>query len=109
MIRRMKSIRYALQLAAGSGIVYTLTVAEAGLNLFWLDRAVWNLDFTYSQGLRWLGADDDANHAVSNLPKAQFHKYRAGLSQWRNGQFGAQAWQWQSQLNLHLMLFTKRQ
>nr|WP_243753533.1 ShlB/FhaC/HecB family hemolysin secretion/activation protein [Pseudomonas koreensis] len=78
----------------------TLTVAEAGLNLFWLDRAVWNLDFTYSQGLRWLGADDDANHAVSNLPKAQFRKYRAGLSQWRNGQFGAQAWQWQSQLNL---------
>ncbi|MGG2020547.1 ShlB/FhaC/HecB family hemolysin secretion/activation protein [Pseudomonas sp. S8] len=78
----------------------TLTVAEAGLNLFWLDRAVWNLDFTYSQGLRWLGADDDANHAVNNLPKAQFHKYRAGLSQWRNGQFGAQAWQWQSQLNL---------
>ncbi|QXE09333.1 MULTISPECIES: ShlB/FhaC/HecB family hemolysin secretion/activation protein [Pseudomonas] len=78
----------------------TLTVAEAGLNLFWLDRAVWNLDFTYSQGLRWLGADDDAHHAVNNLPKAQFHKYRAGLSQWRNGQFGAQAWQWQSQLNL---------
>ncbi|QXZ12329.1 ShlB/FhaC/HecB family hemolysin secretion/activation protein [Pseudomonas sp. AO-1] len=78
----------------------TLTVAEAGLNLFWLDRAVWNLDFTYSQGLRWLGADDDANHAVNNLPKAQFRKYRAGLSQWRNGQFGAQAWQWQSQLNL---------
>lgn len=78
----------------------TLTVAEAGLNLFWLDRAVWNLDFTYSQGLRWLGADDDANHAVDNLPKAQFRKYRAGLSQWRNGQFGAQAWQWQSQLNL---------
>ena len=78
----------------------TLTVAEAGLNLFWLDRAVWNLDFTYSQGLRWLGADDDANHAVNNLPKAQFRKYRIGLSQWRNGQFGAQAWQWQSQLNL---------
>ncbi|WP_025110423.1 ShlB/FhaC/HecB family hemolysin secretion/activation protein [Pseudomonas sp. H1h] len=78
----------------------TLTVAEAGLNLFWLDRAVWNLDFTYSQGLRWLGADDDANHAVNNVPKAQFRKYRAGLSQWRNGQFGAQAWQWQSQLNL---------
>lgn len=78
----------------------TLTVAEAGLNLFWLDRAVWNLDFTYSQGLRWLGADDDANHQIDNLPKAQFRKYRAGLSQWRNGQFGAQAWQWQSQLNL---------
>jgi hemolysin activation/secretion protein len=50
----------------------TLTVAEAGLNLFWLDRAVWNLDFTYSQGLRWLGADDDANHAVNNLPKRSF-------------------------------------
>ncbi|WLH33844.1 ShlB/FhaC/HecB family hemolysin secretion/activation protein [Pseudomonas sp. FP2196] len=78
----------------------TLTVAEAGLNLFWLDRAVWNLDVNYAQGLRWFGADDDSQHQINNLPKAQFHKYRAGLSQWRNGQFGAQAWQWQSQLNL---------
>nr|WP_246226538.1 ShlB/FhaC/HecB family hemolysin secretion/activation protein [Pseudomonas atagonensis] len=78
----------------------TLTVAEAGLNLFWLDRAVWNLDVNYAQGLRWLGADDDAQHQVKNLPKAQFRKYRAGLSQWRNGQLGGQAWQWQSQLNL---------
>ncbi|PCR94017.1 ShlB family hemolysin secretion/activation protein [Pseudomonas fluorescens] len=78
----------------------TLTVAEVGLNLFWLDRAVWNLDFNYAQGLRWLGADDDADHQVKNLPKAQFRKYRAGLSQWRNGQLGAQAWQWQSQLNV---------
>ncbi len=78
----------------------TLTVVEAGLNLFWLDRAVWNLDFNYAQGLRWLGADDDADHQVRNLPKAQFRKYRAGLSQWRNGQFGTQAWQWQSQLNV---------
>ncbi|MCU0092163.1 ShlB/FhaC/HecB family hemolysin secretion/activation protein [Pseudomonas koreensis] len=78
----------------------TLTVAEAGLNLFWLDRAVWNLDVNYAQGLRWFGADDDADRQVKNLPKAQFRKYRAGLSQWRNGQLGAQAWQWQSQLNL---------
>ncbi|WP_085700447.1 ShlB/FhaC/HecB family hemolysin secretion/activation protein [Pseudomonas sp. B26(2017)] len=78
----------------------TLTVAEAGLNLFWLDRAVWNLDVNYAQGMRWFGADDDADRQVKNLPKAQFRKYRAGLSQWRNGQLGAQAWQWQSQLNL---------
>ncbi|WP_455807002.1 ShlB/FhaC/HecB family hemolysin secretion/activation protein [Pseudomonas fluorescens] len=78
----------------------TLTVAEAGLNLFWLDRAVWNLDVNYAQGLRWFGADDDSQHQINNLPKAQFRKYRAGLSQWRNGQFGAQAWQWQSQLNV---------
>ncbi|MFW9081267.1 ShlB/FhaC/HecB family hemolysin secretion/activation protein [Pseudomonas sp. P2757] len=78
----------------------TLTVAEAGLNLFWLDRAVWNLDLNYAQGLRWFGADDDAQRQVNNLPKAQFRKYRAGLSQWRNGQLGTQAWQWQSQLNL---------
>ncbi|UDI91101.1 ShlB/FhaC/HecB family hemolysin secretion/activation protein [Pseudomonas sp. IAC-BECa141] len=78
----------------------TLTVAEAGLNLFWLDRAVWNLDVNYAQGTRWFGADDDADRQVKNLPKAQFRKYRAGLSQWRNGQLGAQAWQWQSQLNL---------
>ncbi|MCP1489177.1 hemolysin activation/secretion protein [Pseudomonas fluorescens] len=78
----------------------TLTVAEAGLNLFWLDRAVWNLDINYAQGLRWFGADDDSRQSVNNLPKAQFRKYRAGLSQWRNGQFGAQAWQWQSQLNV---------
>lgn len=78
----------------------TLSVAEAGLNLFWLDRAVWNFDLNYAQGLRWFGADDDAQRVVANLPKAQFHKYRAGLSQWRNGQFGDQAWQWQSQLNV---------
>lgn len=78
----------------------TLTVAEAGLNLFWLNRAVWNLDINYAQGLRWLGADDDAQHQVNNLPKAQFRKYRAGLSQWRNGQLGQQAWQWQSQFNV---------
>ena len=78
----------------------TLTVAEAGLNLFWLDRAVWNLDVNYAQGLRWLGADDDAQQPINNLPKAQFRKYRAGLSQWRNGQLGEQAWQWQSQLNV---------
>lgn len=78
----------------------TLTVAEAGLNLFWLDRAVWNLDVNYAQGLRWFGADDDTQQQINNLPKAQFRKYRAGLSQWRNGQLGAQAWQWQSQLNV---------
>lgn len=78
----------------------TLTVAEAGLNLFWLDRAVWNLDVNYAQGLSGFGADDDADRQVKNLPKAQFRKYRAGLSQWRNGQLGAQAWQWQSQLNV---------
>ncbi|MHC8395833.1 ShlB/FhaC/HecB family hemolysin secretion/activation protein [Pseudomonas sp. LB3P93] len=78
----------------------TLTVAEAGLNLFWLNSAVWNLDVNYAQGLRWLGADDDAQRQVSNLPKAQFRKYRAGLSQWRNGRFGQQTWQWQSQLNV---------
>ena len=78
----------------------TLTVAEAGLNLFWLDRAVWNLDVNYAQGLRWFGADDDSQQQINNLPKAQFRKYRAGLSQWRNGQFGAQTWQWQSQLNV---------
>ncbi|PWB35644.1 ShlB family hemolysin secretion/activation protein [Pseudomonas sp. SDI] len=78
----------------------TLTVAEAGLSLFWLDRAVWSADLNYAQGLRWFGADDDAQRVVSNLPKAQFHKYRASLNQWRNGQLGDQAWQWQSQLNL---------
>ncbi|WNF57533.1 ShlB/FhaC/HecB family hemolysin secretion/activation protein [Pseudomonas sp. SG20052] len=78
----------------------TLTVAEAGLSLFWLNSAVWNLDVNYAQGLRWFGADDDAQRQVNDLPKAQFRKYRAGLSQWRNGQFGQQTWQWQSQLNI---------
>lgn len=78
----------------------TLTVAEAGLNLFWLDRAVWNLEFNYAQGLRWLGADDDARRLVDDLPRAQFHKYRASLGQWRNGQLAGQPWQWQSQLSL---------
>ena len=50
----------------------TLTVAEAGFNLFWQDAAVWNLDVTYAQGLSWLGADRDRNRVRSNLPKAQF-------------------------------------
>ncbi|AZC19817.1 ShlB/FhaC/HecB family hemolysin secretion/activation protein [Pseudomonas sp. FW507-12TSA] len=76
----------------------TLTVAEAGLNLFWLNSAVWNLDASYAQGLTWFGADDDSQQVQRNLPKAQFRKYRAGLSQWRNGQLGGQRWQWQSQL-----------
>lgn len=78
----------------------TLTVAEAGLNLFWLDSAVWNLDVNYAQGLRWFGADDDAERRLYREPKAQFRKYRAGLGQWRNGRLGQQAWQWQSQLNV---------
>ncbi|MDQ0121665.1 hemolysin activation/secretion protein [Pseudomonas lini] len=78
----------------------TLTVAEAGLNLFWLDSAVWNLDVNYAQGLRWLGADDDAERWLNRQPKAQFRKYRVSLGQWRNGRFGQQAWQWQSQLNV---------
>ncbi|MHC8318567.1 ShlB/FhaC/HecB family hemolysin secretion/activation protein [Pseudomonas sp. LB3P31] len=78
----------------------TLTVAEAGLNLFWLDSAVWNLDVNYAQGLRWFGADNDADRRRTREPKAQFRKYRASLGQWRNGQLRQQAWQWQSQLNL---------
>ncbi|VVO57581.1 Hemolysin transporter protein ShlB [Pseudomonas fluorescens] len=78
----------------------TLTVAEAGLNLFWLDSAVWNLDLNYAQGLRWFGADNDAERWHDRLPKAQFRKYRASLGRWSNGRFGPQAWQWQSQLNV---------
>ncbi|HCS42546.1 MAG TPA: ShlB family hemolysin secretion/activation protein, partial [Pseudomonas sp.] len=78
----------------------TLTVAEAGLNLFWLDSAVWNLDVNYAQGLRWFGADDDAERRFNRQPKAQFRKYGASLGQWRKGRFGQQAWQWQNQLNV---------
>jgi hemolysin activation/secretion protein len=74
-------------------------VAEAGLNLFWLNSAVWNLDVNYAQGLTWFGADRDADHTQKNLPQAQFHKYRANLTQWRNGQWLGQPWQWQSQLS----------
>ena len=77
----------------------TLTVAEAGLNLFWLNSAVWNLDVNYAQGLTWFGADRDADQTQKNLPQAQFHKYRANLTQWRNGQWLGQPWQWQSQLS----------
>jgi len=78
----------------------TLTVAEAGLNLFWLNSAVWNLDVNYAQGLTWLGADQDGSNQPKNMPKAQFQKYRASLSQWRNGQLAGQPWQWQSQLSV---------
>ena len=77
----------------------TLTVAEAGVNLFWLNSAVWNLDVNYAQGLTWFGADRDADQIQRNLPQAQFHKYRANLTQWRNGHWFAQPWQWQSQLS----------
>ncbi|WP_236372167.1 ShlB/FhaC/HecB family hemolysin secretion/activation protein [Pseudomonas salomonii] len=77
----------------------TLSVAEAGLNLFWLNSAVWNLDVNYAQGLTWFGADRDADQVQNNLPQAQFHKYRANLTQWRNGQWRTQPWQWQSQLS----------
>ena len=78
----------------------TLTVAQAGFNLFWLDTAMWNLDFAYARGLTWFGADRDSDQLQRNLPKAQFHTYRANLVQWRNGQFAGQPWQWQSQLAL---------
>ncbi|MBL4983055.1 ShlB/FhaC/HecB family hemolysin secretion/activation protein [Pseudomonas carnis] len=78
----------------------TLTVAEAGMNLFWLNSAVWNLDVNYAQGLTWFGADRDADQVQKNRPKAQFQKYRANLTQWRNGQWAAQPWQWQSQLSV---------
>lgn len=33
----------------------TLTLAEAGFNLFWHDAAVWSLDLNYTRGLTWLG------------------------------------------------------
>ena len=78
----------------------TLTVAEAGFNLFWQDTAMWNLDLTYARGMPWLDADRDSRQAQNNLPKAQFTAYRANLVQWRNGQLAAQPWQWQSQLAL---------
>ena len=78
----------------------TLTVAEAGFNLFWQNSAVWNLDIAYAQGLTWFGADRDRDQVQGHLPKAQFQAYRANLVQWRNGQFAGQAWQWQSQLAL---------
>ena len=77
----------------------TLTVAEAGLNLFWLNSAVWNLDVNYAQGLTWFGADRDADQVQKNRPQAQFRRYRANLTQWRNGQLNGQPWQWQSQLS----------
>lgn len=74
-----------------------LSVVEAGLNLFWLDSAVWSLDLGYARGLSALGADRDRPGRADNYPRAQFDKYRLGLNQWRNGQLAGQAWQWQSQ------------
>lgn len=78
----------------------TLTVAEAGVNLFWLNKAVWNLDVNYARGLTWFGADRDADQLQKNLPRAQFQRYRANLTQWRNGQVQGQPWQWQSQVSM---------
>ncbi|WPC04752.1 ShlB/FhaC/HecB family hemolysin secretion/activation protein [Pseudomonas benzenivorans] len=78
----------------------TLTVAEAGISLFWLDSATWSVDLGYAQGLTWFGADRDDERRFDDLPRPQFRKWRAGLGQWRNGLFGAQPWQWHSQLSL---------
>lgn len=78
----------------------TLTVAEAGLNMFWLDRATWNLDFSYAQGLTWFGADRDGQRLLDDLPRPQFRKVRASISQWRNGLVFSRPWRWSSQLSL---------
>lgn len=78
----------------------TLTVAEAGVSLFWLDNATWNLDLGYAQGLTWFGADRDDERLFDDLPRPQFRKWRASLGQWRNGLFATQPWQWHSQLSL---------
>lgn len=78
----------------------TLTVAEAGVSLFWLDNATWNLDLGYAQGLTWFGADRDDERLLDDLPRPQFRKWRASFGQWRNGLFATQPWQWHSQLSL---------
>ena len=78
----------------------TLTLAEAGFNLFWHDAAVWSLDLNYTRGLTWLGADRDSDRVLPNLPRAQSQTYRASLVQWRSSQLGGQPLQWQSQLSL---------
>lgn len=76
----------------------SLTVAEASLNLVKITDGLWNTSVSYAQGLDWLGADRDEQRLSPALPRAQFRKYRADISYWRQGR-DAQ-WNWNSQLAL---------
>jgi hemolysin activation/secretion protein len=76
----------------------SLTVAEASLSLLKISDGLWNSTFSYAQGLDWLGADRDEERLSPALPRAQFRKYRADVSYWRQGRDGQ--WSWNSQLAL---------
>ncbi|NWC95966.1 ShlB/FhaC/HecB family hemolysin secretion/activation protein [Pseudomonas sp. IPO3778] len=76
----------------------SLTVAEASLNLLNITDGLWNASVSYAQGLDWLGADRDEQRLSPALPRAQFRKYRADASYWRQGRDAP--WNWNSQLAL---------
>ncbi|MDF3200353.1 ShlB/FhaC/HecB family hemolysin secretion/activation protein [Pseudomonas sp. 1912-s] len=76
----------------------SLTVAEASLSLLKITDGLWNTTLSYAQGLDWLGADRDEERLSPALPRAQFRKYRADVSYWRQGRDGQ--WSWNSQLAL---------
>lgn len=73
-----------------------LTVAEASLNLLKVSDGIWSSTLSYAQGLDWLGADRDSERLTKQLPQAQFRKYRADVSYWRQSHDAL--WNWDSQL-----------
>ncbi|VVN64939.1 ShlB/FhaC/HecB family hemolysin secretion/activation protein [Pseudomonas fluorescens] len=75
-----------------------LTVAEASLNLLKVSDGIWSSTLSYAQGLDWLGADRDSERLTQRLPQAQFRKYRADISYWRQSRDAL--WNWDSQLAL---------
>lgn len=73
----------------------TLTSAEAGINLLWLEGGLWNGYVGVAQGLDWFAADD-APLGVGRL-RPDFRKYRASLLHLRQGPANT-PWRWQSEL-----------
>ncbi|MDZ3996063.1 ShlB/FhaC/HecB family hemolysin secretion/activation protein [Pseudomonas sp. Teo4] len=75
----------------------TLSTVEAGVNLLWLDRGLWNAYLGMTQGVDWFGADRSALRA--DAPSPDFRKYRAHLFHLRQGP-AQWPWRWQSELAL---------
>ncbi|MFK5736157.1 ShlB/FhaC/HecB family hemolysin secretion/activation protein [Pseudomonas urmiensis] len=73
----------------------TLATLEAGLNLLWIDRGLWNAYLGVSQGMAWFGADRPLPQAQT--PRPDFLKYRVNLLHLRQGPWHW-PWRWQSEL-----------
>ncbi|KKO14241.1 MULTISPECIES: ShlB/FhaC/HecB family hemolysin secretion/activation protein [Pseudomonas] len=86
--------------SAGAVIVQqspTLVSVEAGINLLWLEKGLWNGYLGLAQGIDAFGADRSPLGAERLRP--DFRKYRANLLHLRQGP-ASQPWRWQSELAL---------